>query len=117
MAAQSLVRPSFAEPRMTYEVNVMGTVNVLDAVRRDGNVRVVVNVTSDKCYENREWEWAYREARADGRPRSLLELQGLRRAGHGCLPALLLPGRGRDSARVGARGQRDRRRRLGGKTV
>ena len=61
MAAQSLVRPSFAEPRMTYEVNVMGTVNLLEAVRRDGTVRVVVNVTSDKCYENREWEWAYRE--------------------------------------------------------
>lgn len=61
MAAQSLVRPSFAQPRETYEVNVMGTVNLLDAVRRDGTVRVVVNVTSDKCYENREWEWAYRE--------------------------------------------------------
>jgi CDP-glucose 4,6-dehydratase len=61
MAAQSLVRPSFSEPRLTYEVNVMGTVNMLDAVRRDGSVRVVVNVTSDKCYENREWEWAYRE--------------------------------------------------------
>jgi CDP-glucose 4,6-dehydratase len=61
MAAQSLVRRSFAEPRMTYEVNVMGTVNLLEAVRHDGDVRVVVNVTSDKCYENREWEWAYRE--------------------------------------------------------
>jgi CDP-glucose 4,6-dehydratase len=61
MAAQSLVRPSFSEPRGTYEVNVMGTVNLLDAVRRDGTVRVVLNVTSDKCYENREWEWAYRE--------------------------------------------------------
>jgi CDP-glucose 4,6-dehydratase len=61
MAAQSLVRRSFAQPRETYEVNVMGTVNLLDAVRRDGSVRVVVNVTSDKCYENREWEWAYRE--------------------------------------------------------
>jgi CDP-glucose 4,6-dehydratase len=61
MAAQSLVRRSFAQPRETYEVNVMGTVNLLDAVRRDGTVRVVVNVTSDKCYENREWEWAYRE--------------------------------------------------------
>jgi CDP-glucose 4,6-dehydratase len=61
MAAQSLVRPSFAEPRMTYEVNVMGTVNLLEAVRENGSVRVVVNVTSDKCYENREWEWAYRE--------------------------------------------------------
>jgi CDP-glucose 4,6-dehydratase len=62
MAAQSLVRRSFAEPRETYETNVMGTVNVLDAVRTAGtDVRVVVNVTSDKCYENREWEWGYRE--------------------------------------------------------
>jgi CDP-glucose 4,6-dehydratase len=61
MAAQSLVRPSFSAPRTTYETNVMGTVNLLDAVRRDGKVRVVVNVTSDKCYENREWDWAYRE--------------------------------------------------------
>jgi CDP-glucose 4,6-dehydratase len=62
MAAQSLVRPSFVEPRQTYEINVMGTVNVLDAVRVHGReVRVIVNVTSDKCYENREWEWGYRE--------------------------------------------------------
>jgi CDP-glucose 4,6-dehydratase len=62
MAAQSLVRRSFAEPRETYATNVMGTVNVLDAVRRYGDgVRAVVNVTSDKCYENREWEWGYRE--------------------------------------------------------
>ena len=62
MAAQSLVRPSFVEPRQTYEINVMGTVNVLDAVRVHGKgVRAVVNVTSDKCYENREWEWGYRE--------------------------------------------------------
>jgi CDP-glucose 4,6-dehydratase len=61
MAAQSLVRRSFREPRLTYDVNVMGTVNLLDAVRRDGDVRVLVNVTSDKCYQNREWEWAYRE--------------------------------------------------------
>jgi CDP-glucose 4,6-dehydratase len=62
MAAQSLVRRSFAEPRETYDTNVMGTVNALDAVRTAGaDVRVVVNVTSDKCYENREWEWGYRE--------------------------------------------------------
>jgi CDP-glucose 4,6-dehydratase len=62
MAAQSLVRRSFVEPRETYATNVMGTVNLLDAVRRDGEqVRVVINVTSDKCYENREWEWGYRE--------------------------------------------------------
>jgi CDP-glucose 4,6-dehydratase len=62
MAAQSLVRRSFAAPRETYETNVMGTVNVLDGVRLHGSdVRAVVNVTSDKCYENREWEWGYRE--------------------------------------------------------
>jgi CDP-glucose 4,6-dehydratase len=67
MAAQSLVRPSFAEPRQTYETNVMGTVNVLDAVRVAGDeVRVVLIVTSDKCYENREWEWGYREHEAMG---------------------------------------------------
>jgi CDP-glucose 4,6-dehydratase len=61
LAAQPLVRLSFLEPRETFEVNVMGTVNVLEAVRLVPGVRAVVNVTSDKCYENREWEWAYRE--------------------------------------------------------
>jgi CDP-glucose 4,6-dehydratase len=61
MAAQSLVRRSFAQPRETYETNVMGTVNLFEAVRLGGGVRVLVNVTSDKCYENREWEWGYRE--------------------------------------------------------
>ncbi len=67
MAAQSLVRRSYADPRETYEVNVMGTVNLLDAVRRYGtDVRAVVIVTSDKCYENREWEWAYREGEPMG---------------------------------------------------
>ncbi|HEY5286819.1 MAG TPA: CDP-glucose 4,6-dehydratase [Solirubrobacteraceae bacterium] len=66
MAAQSLVRRSFSEPRETYETNVMGTVNLLDAVRRNSGVRVLVNVTSDKCYDNREWEWAYRESEPMG---------------------------------------------------
>jgi CDP-glucose 4,6-dehydratase len=66
MAAQSLVRRSFAEPRETYSTNVMGTVNVLDAVRGAEGVRVVLNVTSDKCYENREWEWGYRETEPMG---------------------------------------------------
>ncbi len=61
MAAQPLVRRSFAEPRLTFETNVMGTVNLLDAVRHQPETRVVVNVTTDKCYENREWEWGYRE--------------------------------------------------------
>lgn len=61
MAAQPLVRRSFVDPRTTFETNVLGTVNVLDAVRTAGGVRAVVVVTSDKCYENRGWEWAYRE--------------------------------------------------------
>jgi CDP-glucose 4,6-dehydratase len=61
MAAQSLVRRSFDQPALTYEVNVLGTVNVLDAVRHVPDARVAVNVSSDKCYENREWVWGYRE--------------------------------------------------------
>lgn len=61
MAAQPLVRYSYQHPRETYEVNVMGTVNILEAVRNTSNVKAVVNVTTDKCYENREWVWAYRE--------------------------------------------------------
>lgn len=61
MAAQSLVRRSYAEPVGTYATNVMGTVNVLEAVRRSEGVRVVIVVTTDKCYENREWPWPYRE--------------------------------------------------------
>ncbi len=61
MAAQSLVRYSYDNPIETYATNVMGTVNLLEAVRQSGDVKVVVNVTSDKCYENREWAWGYRE--------------------------------------------------------
>jgi len=61
LAAQSLVRPSYQEPRDTYDVNVMGTVNLLEAVRATDSVRVCQVVTSDKCYENREWVYAYRE--------------------------------------------------------
>lgn len=61
MAAQSLVRHSYKDPVETYSTNVMGTVNVLEAVRGSGTVRAAVVVTSDKCYENREWVWGYRE--------------------------------------------------------
>jgi CDP-glucose 4,6-dehydratase len=61
LAAQPLVRRSYSEPVETYATNVMGTVNLLEAVRGVGSVRAVVNVTSDKCYENREWVWGYRE--------------------------------------------------------
>lgn len=66
LAAQALVRPSYADPVGTYATNVMGTVHVLEAARRVGGVSAVVNVTSDKCYENREWPWAYREDEAMG---------------------------------------------------
>lgn len=61
MAAQSLVRTSYIEPTETIASNVLGTAHVLDAVRAAGSVRVVVIVTSDKCYDNREWVWGYRE--------------------------------------------------------
>jgi CDP-glucose 4,6-dehydratase len=66
MAAQSLVRPSYDDPVGTYATNVMGTVNLLDAVRRVDGVRAAIIVTSDKCYDNREWVWGYRETDALG---------------------------------------------------
>jgi CDP-glucose 4,6-dehydratase len=66
MAAQPLVRYSYIEPVETYSTNVMGTVNLLEAIRSTSSVKVVVNVTSDKCYENREWVWGYRENEAMG---------------------------------------------------
>lgn len=61
LAAQPLVRRSYNDPIETYSTNVIGTVNLLEAVRKVGSAKAVVNVTSDKCYENREWVWGYRE--------------------------------------------------------
>ncbi len=61
MAAQPLVRRSYRDPVETYATNVMGTVHVLEAARHCDSVRAIVNVTTDKCYENREWVWGYRE--------------------------------------------------------
>jgi CDP-glucose 4,6-dehydratase len=61
MAAQPLVRCSYQNPVETYATNVMGTVHVLEAVRNTPGVKAVVNITTDKCYENREWVWGYRE--------------------------------------------------------
>jgi CDP-glucose 4,6-dehydratase len=61
LAAQPLVRLSYREPAATYETNVMGTVNILEALRLSPEVRSFVNVTTDKVYENREWHWGYRE--------------------------------------------------------
>jgi len=61
LAAQSLVRRSYASPVETFATNVLGTAHVLEAARQTSSVRAVVNVTSDKCYENQEWIWGYRE--------------------------------------------------------
>lgn len=66
MAAQSLVRHSYNNPIETYATNVMGTVHLLEAARMAGGVRAIINVTSDKCYENSEWVWGYRENEAMG---------------------------------------------------
>jgi CDP-glucose 4,6-dehydratase len=61
LAAQPLLRRSYADPLGTYGINVMGTANLLEAVRKSPSVRAVVCVTTDKCYQNREWVWPYRE--------------------------------------------------------
>lgn len=61
MAAQSLVRRSYREPKLTFDTNVVGTINMFETVRETDSVKVVVNVTSDKCYENKEWVYGYRE--------------------------------------------------------
>ncbi len=66
MAAQPLVRYSYQEPIDTFSTNIMGTVHVLEAARQVGSVRVVINVTTDKCYENKDWIWGYRENDALG---------------------------------------------------
>lgn len=66
LAAQALVRQSYLEPAETMTTNVIGTMNVLEAVRNTPSVKAVVVVTSDKCYENREWHWPYRENEAMG---------------------------------------------------
>jgi CDP-glucose 4,6-dehydratase len=62
LAAQPLLRRSYADPLGTYATNVMGTANLLEAVRKSSSVRAVVVVTTDKCYQNREWVWPYRES-------------------------------------------------------
>ena len=66
MAAQPLVRLSYKNPVDTYSTNVMGTVNLFEAVRKTASVKAVVNVTTDKCYENKEWIWGYREDESMG---------------------------------------------------
>lgn len=62
LAAQPIVRESYINPKETYDTNIGGTVNVLECCRLTDSVRVIINVTSDKCYENKEWIWGYRES-------------------------------------------------------
>ncbi len=66
LAAQPLVRESYESPVATFATNVLGTVNVLESARRSGEVQAIVNVTTDKCYENKEWLWPYRETDSVG---------------------------------------------------
>jgi len=66
LAAQPLVRYSYNEPVETYQTNVMGTLNILEGIRSISSVRAAVMITTDKCYQNREWEWGYREYEAMG---------------------------------------------------
>ncbi len=61
LAAQPLVRDSYDDPKKTFDTNIGGTINVLEAIRHSPTVRAVIIVTSDKCYENKEWAWGYRE--------------------------------------------------------
>ena len=61
LAAQPIVRESYRDPVYTYETNVMGTVNILECIRLTDSVKSFLNVTTDKVYHNREWEWGYRE--------------------------------------------------------
>lgn len=66
LAAQPLVRKSYIDPIETFSTNVMGTVNLFEAIRKTASVKAVVNVTTDKCYENQEWVWPYREHESMG---------------------------------------------------
>jgi CDP-glucose 4,6-dehydratase len=61
LAAQALVLPSYSDPVETFETNILGTVNFFEAVRQTPSVKIAINVTSDKCYQNNEWVWGYRE--------------------------------------------------------
>ena len=77
LAAQPLVRLSYDEPKLTYETNVMGTLNVLEAARKCGAVKAFVNVTTDKCYENPDNGIPRKEADPHGRVRYVFVLERL----------------------------------------
>ena len=61
LAAQPLVRLSYDNPKLTYETNVLGTLNLYEAARKSENLKAIVTITTDKCYENKEWSYGYRE--------------------------------------------------------
>ncbi len=90
LAAQSVVLDSYSDPVETFSTNVIGTANVLDGVRRMSRPCTVVNVTTDKVYENRHWALGLPRERPAGRSRSLFQQQGLCRARRARLPRLVL---------------------------
>ena len=93
LAAQPIVRRSYADPVGTYAANVMGTVHVLEAVRKTSSVRAVVCVTTDKCYQNQEWIWPYRENDLLGGYDPVCVQQSLRRNCLCGVPQLILSAR------------------------
>ena len=97
MAAQSVVRRGYEDPIETYSSNVMGTVHLLEALRQLGQPCVVVNVTSDKCYENREWVWGYRENEPMGGRDPYSNSKGCAELVTTGVPRVVLPARRRSS--------------------
>ena len=118
LAAQSLVRPSYQRPIETFSTNVVGVVTLLDVVRLFTCVRAVVVVTSDKCYENREWIWGYRENDALGGRDPYSASKGCEEIATAAMRrsfCALCPGRAFSPDSDGSSGKRHRRRRLGGR--
>ncbi len=113
LAAQPLVRRSYAEPHETFATNVMGTVDVLEAARACDSVEAVVIVTSDKCYRQLEDRTGLPRGRPTWGARPVQRQQRLRGAGHRRLPRQLLRRRPAGRGRLGPRRERHRRRRLG----
>ncbi|MGH7633064.1 MAG: CDP-glucose 4,6-dehydratase, partial [Gemmatimonadaceae bacterium] len=97
LAAQSLVRRSYVDPVGTYATNVMGTVHLLEALRKQPTARAAVVVTSDKCYDNREWVWPYREDEAMGGRDPYSSSKGCAELVAAAYRASFLPGRPGDS--------------------
>ena len=114
MAAQALVRRSYADPVETYATNVMGTVHLLEAVRACPSAEAVVIVTSDKCYANNGWLWGYRENDALGGHDPYSSSKACAELVTDAYRRSFFSAAGAAARRVRPRRQRDRRRRLGG---